>query len=136
MQIEQIVSLNEAAKKIYEANKEKGFWDKERNFGELLMLVVSELGEAIEAHRKGRNAYIDGVEINMYEADGLSEKESTQAFVLEFKTYVKDSWADEIADAIIRLLDMAGGLGIDIERHINMKLAYNKTREKLHGKAY
>lgn len=31
----------------------KGFWETNRNFGECLMLVVSELGETIEAHRKG-----------------------------------------------------------------------------------
>ena len=32
--------------------KSKGFWDKERNTGEALMLVVTELAEAMEAHRK------------------------------------------------------------------------------------
>jgi len=31
---------------------EKGFWDQERNIGEALMLVVTELAEAMEAHRK------------------------------------------------------------------------------------
>ena len=31
--------------------KEKGFWDKERNMGEALMLVVTELGEAMEGYR-------------------------------------------------------------------------------------
>lgn len=28
-----------------------GFWDEEREVGTLLMLIVSELGEALEAHR-------------------------------------------------------------------------------------
>ena len=31
--------------------KEKGFWDKERNVGEALMLVVTELAEAMEGYR-------------------------------------------------------------------------------------
>ncbi|MDV7400066.1 hypothetical protein RZS08_52105, partial [Arthrospira platensis SPKY1] len=44
-------NLNSLSNQIYEANKAKGFWDKERNVGELLMLVTSELGEAMEAHR-------------------------------------------------------------------------------------
>ncbi|MEI2422137.1 hypothetical protein V6O07_17795, partial [Arthrospira platensis SPKY2] len=44
--------LNESARIIHKNNKEKGFWDTEKNVGELLMLVVSELGEAMEAHRK------------------------------------------------------------------------------------
>ncbi len=32
--------------------KEKGFWDEERNIGEALMLVVTELAEAMEGYRK------------------------------------------------------------------------------------
>ena len=32
--------------------KEKGFWDEKRNTGEALMLIVTELAEAMEAHRK------------------------------------------------------------------------------------
>ena len=50
------MSLNELAKEIHSDTKAKGFWNDERNIGELLMLVVSELGEGIEAHRKGKFA--------------------------------------------------------------------------------
>lgn len=40
--------------RIAHANAEAhGFWDEERELGTLLMLIVSELGEALEAHRKG-----------------------------------------------------------------------------------
>jgi len=31
--------------------KEKGFWDKRRNLGEMLMLIVTELAEAMESYR-------------------------------------------------------------------------------------
>jgi len=31
--------------------RQKGFWDSKRNIGEMLMLVVTELSEAMEAHR-------------------------------------------------------------------------------------
>jgi len=34
--------------------KEKGWWHKERNEGELVALMHSELSEALEAMRKGR----------------------------------------------------------------------------------
>lgn len=120
MIVEKVVSgLNHSAKKIYLANKEKGFWDSERNIGELLMLVTSELGEALEAHRKGRNAPVSMVQSRCM-----------------FESAIKDTFEDEIADTVIRLLDLCGGLKIDIDNHINAKLAYNKTREKLHGKKY
>lgn len=119
------MNVTELVKEIHQAAKDKGFWDQERNVGEMLMLVVSELGEAIEAHRKGR--MFNGENLIVVGAD---------AEVAWFGAHVKDTFEDEIADAVIRLMDMAGGLGIDLEWHINAKLAYNKTRARLHGKAY
>lgn len=119
--------LNSSAQTIYDNNKEKGFWDKERNVGEMLMLVTSELGEAMEAHRKGRFAKLEEAQSNI---------SSGGDFKMNFEKYIKDTFEDEIADAVIRLLDMAAGLGIDIEQHINAKVQYNKSREKLHGKKY
>ena len=44
-------SLNELSKICHSIAREKGFWDKERNIGEALMLIVTELAEAMEAHR-------------------------------------------------------------------------------------
>ena len=114
--------ISNLATEIHETNKSKGFWDNDRNVGEMLMLVTSELGEAMEAHRK--NKFVD---------DLFKGTEMTPA---AFEKTVKDTFEDEIADAIIRLLDLSEGLGIDIERHIRAKLEYNKTRERLHGKAY
>jgi NTP pyrophosphatase (non-canonical NTP hydrolase) len=87
--------------------KNKGFWEKERNVGEMLMLVVSELGEAIEAHRTG----LAGLE-------------------------AKDTFEDELADTAIRLFDMCGGLGIDLEKQIEWKMGFNQSREAKHGKNY
>lgn len=45
-------SLNELSAICNSIAREKGFWDKERNIGEALMLMVTELAEAMEAHRK------------------------------------------------------------------------------------
>jgi len=120
--------LNYSAREIFKANKEKGFWDNERNTGEMLMLVVSELGEAMEALRKGKKADLVNY-LNVTRADA-------DLFDVSFKQYMKDTFEDEIADSIIRLLDMCGGLGIDIDTHINSKLKYNATRPRLHGKQF
>ena len=38
-------------KRCHEIAVSKGFWDQERNIGEALMLIVTELAEAMEAHR-------------------------------------------------------------------------------------
>lgn len=123
--------LNDSAKQIYQNNKDKGFWENERNVGELLMLVVSELGEAMESHRKGKFASRD-----FFYRELEANPEHSDTPELSFKHHVKDTFEDEIADAIIRLLDLSAGLEIDIEWHIQKKIEYNKTREKLHGKKY
>lgn len=44
-------SLNELSTLCHSIAVEKGFWEKERNVGEALMLIVTELAEAMEAHR-------------------------------------------------------------------------------------
>ena len=133
MQLENLLSgLNQAATLIHGNNKAKGFWDKERNVGELLMLVTSELGEAMEAHRKEKFTDWDLFEKEREAEESCGRGEER----LYFKAQVKDTFEDEIADAVIRLLDLSCGLGIDLERHIIEKVKYNETRPKLHGKSY
>ena len=124
-------SINALAAEIFQANAEKGFWDHRRNVGEMLMLVTSELGEAMEAHRKGRFTNYEKV-TDSFLANGTDEPSFKEAFEL----HVKDTFQDEIADAVIRLFDMAGGMRIDLGWHIKNKLRYNATRERLHGKKY
>lgn len=125
------IGLNISAKTIHENNKEKGFWNKEQNVGELLMLVTSELGEALEAHRHGTFA-----DESHYQKELDGNEGNPDAFQMAFALHIKDTFEDEIADAVIRLLDLSAGLGIDIEWHINQKVRYNKTRVALHGKLY
>ena len=80
-------SLNELSEICHSIAVEKGFWDGQRNIGELLMLIVTELAEAMEAHRIQDH----------------------------------DNFKEEIADSFIRLLDLCGGLKIDIEEEIAKK---------------
>lgn len=117
--------LNESAKTILKNNVEKGF-DDAYNLGELLMLITSELSEALESHRKGK--FSNWVS---YQKDL-----SVCGEIESFKLHIKDSFEDEIADAIIRLLDLVGRLNIDIEKHINAKVSFNKSRPYKHGKNY
>ena len=44
--------------------------------------------------------------------------------------------AEELADVAIRLGDLCGGCGINLEGEIAKKMAYNEGRKKLHGKRY
>lgn len=93
-------SLNELAQVCHSIAVEKGFWEEKRNIGEALMLIVTELAEAMEAYRVQDDA----------------------------------NFREEIADAFIRLLDLCGGLKIDIEEEIFKKSLKNKNRPYKHGK--
>lgn len=127
-------SLNQLSKQVHQNNVEKGFWEGQKNVGELLMLVVSELGEAIEAHRKQKFSLFHRLKQRIIDDyDWQNPNLTIKSF---FEEDIKDTFQDEIADTIIRLLDLSAGLGIDIGWHIDQKLNYNKTRAYKHGKAY
>ena len=136
------LSLNEISKQVYEANKLKGFDVKECNIGQTLMLIVSELSEALEADRKGKRVNINDTKdlTNGYTISGnlsvYTEQGKTEKFIELFKQRVKDTFEDEIADSFIRLFDLVGALDIDIDRHIELKRQFNATREYKHGKKY
>lgn len=126
-------TLNELRDEIHENAKSKGFWDKPREIGTLLMLCVSELAEAMEADRKDRYAKLESYEreINYVSKYGFEIR-----FDEIFERNIKDTFEDELADTIIRILDVCGAKGIDIEKYIELKMKYNTTRERMHGKRY
>lgn len=126
--------------KAHSTAKEKGFWDTERNVSEMLMLIVSELAEAQEALRKDHSAN-NQISNQLYtdiEIDRTDEEFVLQAVAWKeaFETHVKSSFEDEIADVAIRLFDLCGGLGIDLEKHIELKMKYNSMRGYKHGKNF
>jgi Predicted pyrophosphatase len=47
-----------------------------------------------------------------------------------------DNFKEELADVAIRLADLCGGLGIDLEIEIKKKMDKNKNRPYKHGKAF
>lgn len=122
------IAFNELAKKIYAGNKKRGF-DSNVNVQPLaqsMMLIVTEISEAVEADRKDRRCVAD-----------ISKIASEEIFNTEaFKNEVKDTVEDEIADVVLRVLDFCGANGIDIDSHIRAKLRYNETRPFKHGKKY
>jgi NTP pyrophosphatase (non-canonical NTP hydrolase) len=98
-------------REVHRLAVEKGWWTEgeKRNLGEMICLIHCELSEAFEHHREGMPVYFDGV-------DGKP-----------------DGFSIELADAVIRILDLCESLGIDLERCIQIKHEYNKTRPYRHG---
>lgn len=88
-----------------------------------LALIQSEVSEALEACRKNKHADMQAFE----------KSAQTKA---DFEIYIKDSFEDELADALIRILELAAVHQIDIEKHVCAKMAYNAQRPYKFGKAY
>ena len=90
--------LNALKERAYKTAVEHGFHEEEKSDAYWLGLVMSEMGEAINADRKGLHADTKGFE------DGLAKFPPMDCF----NAYIKDTVEDEIADIVIRLLDFAG----------------------------
>lgn len=81
-----------------------------RDVGSLLMLIVTEIAEGMEGHRKN------------LKDDKLPDRDMLEV---------------ELADAVIRIFDLAGACGYDLEDIILRKLAFNLARpdHKLEARA-
>lgn len=121
--------LNELAKQVHENAKAKGFFEKEKNIGEMLCLIHSEVSEALEADRKDRYTTYP----SMAAIIGWVKDED---FIWSYNENVKGNFEEEMADVIIRVLDLCSFKGIDIDSHVKAKMRYNSLREKYHGKKY
>jgi len=129
--------INKLAEEIHNNAKRKGFYEDEKNIGEMLCLVHSEVSEALEADRKNRFSSVDEITLK-----GLADKDfgasynNDDDFKNQFEISVKDTFEDELADVVIRVFDLCAFKGIDIESHIKAKMRFNSMREHKHGKKY
>lgn len=133
--------LNELSKQIHENAKSKGFYEKEKNIGEMLCLIHSEVSEALEAVRINKY-YSNCCEEQKWFIKGMADKNygatfnDDLVFKEQFEKMVKNSFEDELADVVIRVLDLCAFKGIDIESHIKAKMRYNALRPHKHGKDF
>ena len=175
----------------YETSRLHGFHDEEWSVEHYLMLILSEVGEAVEADRRMKRANLLMFDANCTRPQPKGRELSHWAFC--FDEFVKDTLEDELADVCIRLYDLCGvynekpkfadepllwaftelpfednayylcsilcgqcdesfatftglclsyvyswsiALGFDLKRHIDLKMRYNASRPKKHGKKY
>lgn len=189
------MDIQSKIKEATEIAEDKGFKITQATVPRALMLVITELAEAVEAHRKAESKGLITYDALMEENPSRDQREC-------FEYYVKHTLEDEIADTFIRLFHFCGVFDLkpkieedlidpelkaeedfasyvfkltsfintlyyfihyqpnkeatenvmsllmsalwnisvkwefDLERHIDLKMEYNKGREHLHGKAY
>lgn len=131
------MNINEMVKAAHENAVAHGFYENENrdyNIKEKLLLIHAEISEACEADRKNR--HFDKKMFDKWQCGIKQNKNITQISDSDFEWLVKDTFEDELADAVIRIFDLAGYCDIDLESHITAKMQYNKNRPYKHGKEY
>lgn len=111
IKIDKQKSICQWQKEIHQNAINHGWWDNPRTPGELLMLVVSEVSEAFEEVRNNH-----AMTETYYSEKGKME-----------------GVPSELADVVIRIMDLAEYYGIDLEKVIAEKHTFNKTRPFKHG---
>ena len=107
------MDLNKLRDEAYQIAKEHGWHDKEYSDSHWLMLLITEIAEAVQAHRKG-----DYADDRSFELQTLQGED----FKTSFELHIKNSVEDELSDVVIRCLDLAGLRGIDF-RYADMLLS-------------
>jgi NTP pyrophosphatase (non-canonical NTP hydrolase) len=113
-------ALNKYRDEAFAYAEKQGFHQSPTNFGERLMLIVSELSEALEADRLGSWCVA---------APSTVKPE-------DYGLVIKGTVEEKLSDALIRIFDLAGIYDIDMDSHVAAKMAYNRTRPYKHGKHY
>jgi NTP pyrophosphatase (non-canonical NTP hydrolase) len=123
-------TINAWVTEVHDLAKSKGWYETDRSPLEVHMLIVSELAEATEEARKGSPpAYADIISF-----EGEIAKVNYESLNASAWGRVKpEGEAIELADAVIRIMDYFGARGWDLERAIELKHEYNKTRGHRHG---
>lgn len=109
------INLNELRNIAYKTACEHGLHDKKLSDEHFFCLIISSLMKAVEADRKGKRADRESFK-SSYENE---EPHDDANFKYCFEKYIKDTLSDELSEAVICLLDLAGLRGITLESASN-----------------
>ena len=111
------MDLNKLRDEAFEIAKAHGWHDEELPDETYLMLIITEIAEAVQADRKDKHADVAKFkEYQTYYGTFLpSEEIRTIRFREDFEAYIKNSVEDELSDVVIRCLDFAALRGVSLD---------------------
>jgi NTP pyrophosphatase (non-canonical NTP hydrolase) len=101
--------LNDLGKAAFDNAVAHGFYETQPPIPERLCLIHSEVSEALEDYRDGKMA-------------------------MHYNGAKPCGFPSELADIIIRVVDLAHYQGIDLDEAVRVKMTYNVTRPYKHGR--
>lgn len=104
------MDLQKLKQEAFETAKAHGWHDEELPDETYLMLIITEIAEAVQADRKDRHT-----DIGLFKALLETYANDDAVFKYEFETHVKNGVEDELADIIIRCLDYSALRGICLD---------------------
>ena len=130
------MNINELAKEVHENAVAHGWWEKPPTLPEALCLIHAELSEALEEYREG-NPLIYGtcaLAAEDCKFSGVCDRVGHPGEGEGIDGPCKpEGIAVELADVILRTLDLMAALGVDVDAVVMAKHKYNLGREYRHG---
>ena len=130
------MNINELAKEVHENAVAHGWWEKPPTIPEALCLIHAELSEALEEYREG-NPLIYGtcaLAAEDCKFSGVCDRVGRPGEGEGIDGPCKpEGIAVELADVILRTLDLMAALGVDVDAVVMAKHKYNLGREYRHG---
>jgi len=134
--------INRFAEDVNDLAREKGWWDSPREPGTILMLMVSELAEAMEEDRnemppvyfknRPRSSGERSTGITTL-ANSVVDGKTHPDLIDWYEANKPEGVAVELADCVIRIMDYFAHKGWNLENILKLKHNYNKTRSHRHG---
>lgn len=107
------MNFDELAQEAFATAKTHGWHDEEQPDETYLMLIITEIAEAVQADRKNKHA-----DAGLFNADvetlDMADGYDRDVWKRDFEIFIKNTVEDELSDIVIRCLDLAGVRGKDI----------------------
>ena len=121
-----MISITDWQKKVYQTAIDHGWWDRP---------ACEKKAELPSTEPQGVDYHLVATKIALMHSELSEALEFLRTG--NFCTYIKEGKPEgvvvELADVVIRIMDLCGGLGLDLEEALMMKSDFNETRPHKHG---